>query len=425
MDLIGLHGLSEGIRRPIATLSRGEGYEFRFHAISCYWPHRPDADTPRTDAMKSGIASIAVLTCAGLAIADTITVPPGGDIQAAIDIASDGDIIQLEAGEYFPSATIDMIGKAITLRGAAGRDGSPGSIIDGQGSIRVLQCTSGEGPGTIFENLLITGGHASIGGGLSCSKGSPSLENCTFIGNSADEGGGTYLGEGSSPLLDNCTYTNNSASAGGGMHVYLDSNPTLLNCVFEKNFAAAGGGMYIAHTSDPVLTGCTFTGNMASSGSGMYNLFFSSPELTDCTFTENAAILDGGGMININQCHPHINNCMFTGNSAAVSGGSLWPGGGMCNHDSTPTLTNSTLCSNTPDQIYGLWIDNRDNCVLEFCDDCDIDCPGDLDGDGSIDGVDLGMMLSEWGKAGGDLTGDRTTDGEDLAILLASWGVCP
>jgi len=50
--------------------------------------------------------------------------------------------------------------------------------------------------------------------------------------------------------------------------------------------------------------------------------------------------------------------------------------------------------------------------------------PGDLNGDGAIDGADLAILLSSWGACGAcvaDLNGDGMVDGADLAELLASW----
>ena len=46
--------------------------------------------------------------------------------------------------------------------------------------------------------------------------------------------------------------------------------------------------------------------------------------------------------------------------------------------------------------------------------------------DGSVDGQDLGQLLSAWGQTGGraDLNGDGTVDGTDLGALLAKWGNC-
>lgn len=52
-------------------------------------------------------------------------------------------------------------------------------------------------------------------------------------------------------------------------------------------------------------------------------------------------------------------------------------------------------------------------------------CASDLNGDGSTDGADLGLLLGNWGSAGtGDLNNDGTVDGADLGLLLGSWGPC-
>jgi hypothetical protein len=48
--------------------------------------------------------------------------------------------------------------------------------------------------------------------------------------------------------------------------------------------------------------------------------------------------------------------------------------------------------------------------------------PADLNGDGIVNGIDLGLLLGNWGGTGlGDLNGDGTVNGADLGILLASW----
>jgi hypothetical protein len=53
-------------------------------------------------------------------------------------------------------------------------------------------------------------------------------------------------------------------------------------------------------------------------------------------------------------------------------------------------------------------------------------CPADLNGDGSVGGADLGLLLGNWGFTGtGDLNGDGTVSGSDLGLLLGNWGACP
>ena len=52
---------------------------------------------------------------------------------------------------------------------------------------------------------------------------------------------------------------------------------------------------------------------------------------------------------------------------------------------------------------------------------CEPAIPGDLDGNGRVDGLDLAALLSAWGTGGADLDGNGTTDGADLTVLLSGW----
>jgi formylglycine-generating enzyme required for sulfatase activity len=53
-------------------------------------------------------------------------------------------------------------------------------------------------------------------------------------------------------------------------------------------------------------------------------------------------------------------------------------------------------------------------------------CPGDITGNGVVDGADLGALLTTWGvpQGQGDLNGDGMVDGADLGLLLTKWGPC-
>ena len=53
---------------------------------------------------------------------------------------------------------------------------------------------------------------------------------------------------------------------------------------------------------------------------------------------------------------------------------------------------------------------------------CPVSRPADLNGDGRVDGIDLGIFLAYWGTANGDFDGNGTTDGGDLAVMLGDWG---
>ena len=54
-------------------------------------------------------------------------------------------------------------------------------------------------------------------------------------------------------------------------------------------------------------------------------------------------------------------------------------------------------------------------------------CP-DFNGDGVVDGIDFGSLLSAWGDCSGcqqDLDGDGVVGGIDIGLLLVGWGICP
>lgn len=53
-------------------------------------------------------------------------------------------------------------------------------------------------------------------------------------------------------------------------------------------------------------------------------------------------------------------------------------------------------------------------------------CPADLNGDGTVNGADLGILLASWNAVGGaaDIDGSGLVDGGDLGLLLGGWGPC-
>jgi hypothetical protein len=56
------------------------------------------------------------------------------------------------------------------------------------------------------------------------------------------------------------------------------------------------------------------------------------------------------------------------------------------------------------------------------------DCPSDLNGDGVVNGADIGAILAFWGPnpvfAAADITRDGQVNGADLGALLSAWGPC-
>ncbi|NCF40567.1 MAG: hypothetical protein GWP75_10670 [Planctomycetia bacterium] len=298
-----------------------------------------------------------------------------GDIQSVIDNASTGDTIQLAAGQYDITTTLDPGGKAVTILGTVDGDGDPTSIldggnpVDGTSGVRVLICQSGETSATVFENLVIQNGYDSAtssgGAGMWNDSSSPTVTNCTFTDNTASGyGGGMYNYSNSNPTVTGCTFTNNTAGrSGAGMTNHDDSSPTLTNCTFTNNTASDdGGGMYNTNSSNPTVTNCPFTDNTASRyGGGMQNQD-SSPTLINCTFTSNSGG-DGGGMANVDAALPTLTGCTFTNNTASDDGG------GMANSNySGPILNDCTFSNNTAsDDGGGMYNDQSEYMTLSNC----------------------------------------------------------
>ena len=54
------------------------------------------------------------------------------------------------------------------------------------------------------------------------------------------------------------------------------------------------------------------------------------------------------------------------------------------------------------------------------------DCPGDLNGDGTVYGADLALLLAVWNSDDptADIDGNGIVDAADLAQVLGYWGPC-
>ncbi len=205
---------------------------------------------------------------------------------------------------------------------------------------------------TITDNI-IAGNSASQGSGILC-YGSPTISNCTFIGNTTPGMGGGILIDGS-PILTNCTFSGNSAGSGGAIYNYHCS-PTLTNCRFIANSARyTGGGMYNSESS-PMVTDCNFSGNSADWGGGIYNVW-SSPMLASCIFSGNSASSRGGGIQN-EYSDTTVTSCTFTGNSASY-------GGGMSQDSGNVMVTHCTFSNNFAN--YGGGMINLQRLTLANC----------------------------------------------------------
>jgi hypothetical protein len=89
-------------------------------------------------------------------------------------------------------------------------------------------------------------------------------------------------------------------------------------------------------------------------------------------------------------------------------------------------LRDANTTNDRGEVLYDLWLQTGRSAPVDM-DAGEIllspSIPGDLNGDGVVNGADLSILLSGWGLPGpADLDGNGTVGGSDLAILLGSWG---
>ncbi len=284
---------------------------------------------------------------------------PFCSIQDAIDAAADNDEIIVGPGTYFE--TINFSGKAITVRSS---DGPEVTTIDAEGAGSVVKCNTSEGPATVLDGFVLTGGNSPLGGGMLVAFSSPTVLNCSFLGNMGGgmrNFGGFGLGN---PTVINCTFRGNQAQEHGGAMYNDAASPTVIDCTFSGNSTDGnGGGMYNTNGSTATVTNCTFSSNSAfdQGGGGMYNLD-STPTVTDCTFSGNTALVRGGGGMFNQDSDSTVINCLFIGNLVGAEGGA-----GMFNDSSNPTIIDCTFSTNVAILEGGGIFNFNSNPVITGC----------------------------------------------------------
>ncbi len=190
-------------------------------------------------------AALLVAFAALPAGAVTWNVGSGGSIQATINGASSGDIVQVAAGTFVENITLK---KGVQLRGA----GPELTTIDGGGLDVTVSVPTGCTSSTTVESFRITGGFGYKGGGLFLEPATdPLINNCLIEGNeSQNYGGGIYVGEGGSPTIQFCTIRDNTAHEGGGIYVqghWSGGAPTIqFNVICNNTGLVSSGGIHIA-----------------------------------------------------------------------------------------------------------------------------------------------------------------------------------
>ncbi len=153
-----------------------------------------------------------------------VTPTGGGDfptIQAAVDHAENGDIIELTDGIFGGDGNwdVDYLSKEITIRSCSGDPSN--CIVDcaEAGGWHQGFIFYDVGSGATLEGVTVRNGLAGFGGAVVCTGSSaPLISRCIFFRNNASNGGAIECDVGSSPMISQCTFAENIAwDVGGGL----------------------------------------------------------------------------------------------------------------------------------------------------------------------------------------------------------------
>ena len=161
--------------------------------------------------------------------AATIAVSAGDSVQAAIDAAAPSDIITLAPGTY--TENIDFKGKAVSVVGIGLE-----TILQGTGDGPVVTFSSGEGPESVLDSVVVTGGLADQGGGIYIADADPTILRSVIFNNQArTQGSGIYIARSAAQIQNNFVIYNHSAAADPHAIQVVNASPEIVNNTIMRN----------------------------------------------------------------------------------------------------------------------------------------------------------------------------------------------
>jgi len=275
------------------------------------------------------------------------------------------DIIFVAPGTYKLTQTLEYIDKrrkgSLTIQA---KDMSDPPVLDGQHNIRIMyidttQIVNGTDTGKIitikgvvFKNGIADGENG--GGVLIKSKNATiNIDNCSFIDNEAQLGGGVYISTATDSgviRISRSTFSGNVAHSGGGLYAqtfsqidleetvffqnivggdgggfYATSTSgklTISNSRFERNIAGnTGGGFLVGSSGQIIILRSNFSDNIADNGAGSYAVASGKINISNSTFSGNIGN-NGGGIYALSSSGQiTISYNIFSKNSAQIGGG--------------------------------------------------------------------------------------------------------
>lgn len=209
-------------------------------------------------AIVSLVATTVTFIASSSFAAQTWTVGPDpiqfdfGDIQSAIDQASNGDTIMVAPGTYTGTGSgpvVDFKAKSLVIEGSHGLNKT---VIDAE-NVRVgVRCQNTPEPSTLI-GFTIRRGSAQLfnGGGLDVDSCTMGVVSCLFEDNHAYNGAGAYATD-SLVVFSGCTFRDNLATSNGGGIGITNSSVYVVSSTIRDNSATWGGGIFAYSTSQPL-----------------------------------------------------------------------------------------------------------------------------------------------------------------------------
>ena len=269
-------------------------------------------------------------------------------IQAAIENAKSGDVIEVDDGTY--TENISFNGKNIKVYS---KNGPQDTTIEHDENTHssVVTFNDHENFGAILQGFTIIGGKAPYGGGiLIANSASPSITNCIIKNCTAEKSGGgiAVMGNNTKPSISGVTVNDNSATSGagiacldrahlilhnlninnnvandsgGGIYVFADATIHSKNVIVQDNEAANYGGGVFLNQTRTTLRSMTIKHNDAEYGSGLAIRANVSTLIDRCRITNQLSANKGGGIYVWSSDSPEIRNSFITLNTANEGGG--------------------------------------------------------------------------------------------------------
>ena len=214
-----------------------------------------------------------------------ITSSDGTAIQNAVERIQSGGTILL-SGDFVLKENIN-IKKNLKIKGNGDKKAllkASESLSDGIS--RIIRCQGN----ITLENLKITGGKETNGGGVKLDGGEVNIISCDIIENTAILGGGGIHSQANKLTLINCNISGNTTFGAGGGLSAIGGTITMTNCIIDNNTAgfSYGGGLGISG-STVNLSSCTISNNKLTQPNGGGIALINQASLTskDCTISGN------------------------------------------------------------------------------------------------------------------------------------------